>query len=238
MNSATINSLTTLVRARLRLANMNTVSDTDIKSFLRSSLSSLREKLVSKWRDYYVAPPTYIALVANQETYALPEDFRAEHTVFLVYGSGPNKIRTELQPFAMNKFQSYLDATMIQPVWPLAFRIIGRRLLLTPTPSQDYPNAIELWYTPQWQPPLSDVDTIDDVMPNGWERWIELDTCVQIAAALEKPAHFQMYSNMRAETENMVMTAANIRVEDPMVMEDAYEGWGGLGFGNPGSGTL
>lgn len=236
MNSATITSLTALVRERMNLVNMANIDDSTIHSFAYAALASLYERIVSRWKDYYITGPYYLNLLPGQSSYPLPLDFRAMSQVYLTFGSNPTMRRKPLRRFNWNEYQTYQGGGLSTAQWPVMYRIVGRNVLFTPTTSVQYTNAIEFWYTPQYQPPGNINDTIDPVLPNGWERWVEFDMCVQIAARMRIPEFYQMYSQERQAQLELVQAAANVRDEESEVMTDIFEDHGGHFFGTPGSG--
>lgn len=235
-NSATLTSLTAIVRAKLNMTNMLTITDTDIQTFLQDSLSTLYELLVSTWQDWYVIN-TQLSLIANQEGYTLPTNFRAEAAVYLIFQPGTTSVqRQQLRPFQMNQFANTSPGFLTQPQWPIMYRIMNNMIYFTPVPAQAYTNAVDLWYTPQWTPPATVTSPIDANLPQGWERWVVLDTCVAVAAARRLPDYYQMYAGERKEVQAVVLRGATRRDETPQVMTDAYMTGTGWGFGgNPGT---
>jgi hypothetical protein len=227
-NAATVNSLVPIIRSRLNITNLNTITDAEIKVFIRSSMASLYEKIANKHRDYYVIP-WRLSLAANQDKYALPTDFRSAVQVFATFGTGNNLQRLPLDQFTLNKYQTQSVSSLIAPQWPTMYRIMGLTIYFTPTPSTDYNNAIEMWYVPQFRGPVNDDASIDAQMPNGWETWIEYDVCVQIAMRMRLAEYYAMYLKERDTVEHDVMTAVVIRDEQPQYMTDAFDTpWFGL----------
>lgn len=227
-NQATINTLVPVVRARLAQANTATISDADVKTFLRSSCAQLYEIIANRHRDYYVTPYKF-SFATNQDRYPLPADFRSAVQVFVTFGNPPNVQRLPLEQFTLNRYQTRTLSSLLMPQWPTMYRIMGSDIYFTPAPSQNYLNAVELWYVPQWPGIASDDQTIDGTLPNGWERWVEFDTCVQIASRLRWPEYYATYTQERERIEQAVIKAASIRDEQPEYMTDAFDvPWFGL----------
>lgn len=222
MSTATVNSIVSLVRARLNITSVNTVSDADLQSFVLSAHSQLYEKLVSRWKDYYLTGRAIMDLAANTETYPLPADFRANAQVFMRFGTGTNLRRIPLQSCTLSQLSNFPAVYTAAPQWPIRYYLTGMNITFTPIPSQAYNQSIEIWYTPQYRAPTNFAAPFDLVLPNGWERWVELDACVQTAARMRLPEYYQMYANERKAAEDLVITAASIRDEQPQYMTDAY----------------
>ncbi len=219
-NSASVNSLEAIIRARLNLTNLNTISSPEMKLFIRSSLSALYELIANRHRDYYVVPFVF-SLAADQSAYSLPANFRSHTELLLTSGSGTSKTY-----YPLTQAQSPRDfreaSTAVNPAWPTKYRIVGNYVYFSPTPAVAYTNAIEMWYVPQFRGPVTDDVTIDAQLPNGWERWVEFDTCVQVAARMRLAEYFAMYSKERDKVEQAVISAASIRDEQPQYMTDVY----------------
>lgn len=201
------------------MVNLSTVTDTEIQGFLKDSLAALWEMMTSRWRDYYVSTQSY-SLVADTEAYALPADFRAASAVFITNGTGAQKQRIALRPFNLNEFASrnYWSVNTL----PIMYRIMGNQIYFTPIPSTAVSNAVELWYVPQWTPPATVSTTIDSVLPNGWELWVILDTCITIATRMRLLDWVQLFMPQRDKAEQRLILGASIRDETPQQMTDVY----------------
>lgn len=220
-NRATVNSLEAIVRARLNLTNMATISSADLKLFIRSSLAAMYELIANRHRDYYVIPFQF-SLETDQSGYPLPQDFRSHTELLLTSGSTPNKSYTPLTQAQSPRDFRDVAFSIASPAWPSKYRIVGNQIYFAPVPGQRYVNAIEMWYVPQFAGPVNDDQSIDSQLPNGWERWVEFDTCVQVASRMRLAEYFQMYSALRAEVEKAVISAASIRDEQPQYMTDVF----------------
>ncbi len=220
-NSASVNSLEAVVRVMLNLSNLATISSADLKLLIRGSLASMYELIANRHRDYYVVPYPF-SLAADQAAYPLPANFRSHTEVMLTSGSGTTKSYTPLTQAQSPR--DFRDVTLIaSPPWPMKYRIVGNLIYFSPTPGQAYLNAIEMWYVPQFTPPVTDDVSIDAQLPNGWERWVQFDTAVQVAARMRLAEYFTMYSAERDRIEKAVISAASIRDEQPQYMTDVFQ---------------
>lgn len=233
-NQATVTSIARSVRRRLNLVSMNTISDTELKEFVRDSLAQFYEIMVSAWRDYYVGRVVY-TLEANREAYALPDDFRAESSVYITTTSnGSPARRYELDRFNTNQWNNYPLGFFNQNPWPVMFRCMGEQILFTPVASATT-GVVELIYVPQWEAPISDDVTISRTMPNGWELWVIFDVCVSLAVRLRMPELVQMLQMEREKNEKRVRAAMSIRGETAPVMMNQFDQQGGMFWGGGGS---
>lgn len=222
MSTATVNSIVALVRSRLNITSVNTISDVEIQNFILSSHAQLYEKIVSRWKNYYLTGRYVMDLKSLQETYALPADFRANAQVFMRFGTGVNLIRKPLEPINLSELSNRAPIYAIQPQWPVRYFLAGMTITFTPVPSQDFNQSIEIWYTPMYRAPTNFAGPFDLVLPTGWDLLVELDVCVKVAARMRFPEYYQMYSAERKAVEEQVLAASSIRDEQPQYMTDAF----------------
>ena len=229
-NQATLNTLTQSVRRRLNLTNMNTISDAEIKEFLKDSLGALHEILVSRWRDYYVRKAT-ISFAMNQEEYLLPDNFRAMTAVYLTYGQSQaigQQQRLQMSQFNMNQFASWGPDFFVSNPWPVMYRVMGSTtgqgtsIFFTPVPRNAAPGACEIWYVPAFSAPVTDDTTISNFLPNGWELWVIFDTCVYVSARLRLTDFYALMDKERGRAEARLIAGAAIRDETAPTMVDVY----------------
>lgn len=219
-NVANINALVLKVRQRADQINSTTYNDaTELKPWLKDSLAQLYEILVSRWQDYYtIARP--LSLVAGQASYSLPADFRALDSVWMMYNRG--KARVQLDPFEadeMDRLQSP-SGFYSNGIGARKYRIMRNRLWILPVAQVDAANAIEIFYVPQYQPPLLDYSSIDDVLPNGWDELVVLDMLAKMAVK-SRLIDLPSVQAQQAATEKRLIAAASIRSGIAPVMRDA-----------------
>ncbi len=216
-NSQTINSLVALVRTRTDQVNSTTFDDeTDLKPWIRASLAQLYELLTSRWLDYYtISRP--ISLLANQQSYSLPPDFRAMCDVYLLYNAG--KYRERLQVFPPNQLGRYSNENLWRR-WPMFYRIQRNQIFFTPPPDRDLANAIEIMYVPQYKAPLLDFSTIDDILPNGWDEWVVLDVMEKMNIKLR--LDLTPVQQAKAQMAQRLLAASSVRDGEAPQMMDSY----------------
>lgn len=154
--------------------------------------------------------------------------------VYLTSGSAPNIVRVPLRVFNLNEYQNLPPSIYLAPQWPTMYRVMGKQIWFTPLPSQSYTNALEILYIPQFQAPVNDDQPIDTVLPNGWERWVEFDTCVQVAMRMRLAEYYATYMKERDTVESRIVKAVTVRDEQPQYMTDVFATQPFYGFNNPG----
>lgn len=235
-NVANINALVLKVRQRADQINSTTYNDaTELKPWLKDSLAQLYEVLCSRWQDYYtIVRP--LSLVAGQSTYSLPADLRALDSVWMMHNQGKSRVEMQqFEPDEMDRMQGPWSAGLCGNVRAYKYRLMRNRLWILPTPTLDAKNALELFYTPQYQPPLLDYTSIDDVLPNGWEEWVILDMLSKMAVKT-RLIDLSSVETLRAATERRLLAAASIRSGVAPVMRDGTRRkifYGGAGNTTP-----
>lgn len=230
-NSHSVVTLTALIRARTDQTNSTTFDDaTELKPWVKGSLLQLNEILIQQWRDYYIVKKP-LSLIAQQEMYSLPPDFRAMQDVYVLFNQGRSRWRLKL--FSPNRVMR--PGNLISQSAPAAYRILRNQIWFSPIPQRDVFNAIELHYTPHFHPPLLDYSSIDDVLPNGWEEWVVLD----VMEKMNNKLRLDPTQTQRAKQEMLarLMSGTHTRDGEPPVMMDVRNAGVGYFSGVP-SGPL
>lgn len=218
-NIQTINTLVTRVRQRSDQIGSDTFDDqTELKPWIRGSLSQLYEILCQRAVDYYTTCRP-ISLIAGQEAYSLPSDFKQLQDIFVLYNGG--QARQQMRNFGVDEFgalnrPSYNTA-------PLRYRLMRNLLYVQPVPQWDAFNALEMHYTPHYRAPLLDYSTIDEVLPDGWEEWAVLDV-LQKMSVKTRLQNMDDILKSKAQQEARLIAGSSIRDGFAPVMRDAYLG--------------
>lgn len=209
-NTATICSLVTQVRSRADQLLSSTFDDeTEVKPWIRDSLAQLYEQLVSEWQDWAVSVCP-LSIVANQDTYSLPPDFRAMQAVYALYNFGATRV--PLKRF--NTSGNY------DPYGELRYRVENAFLRLQNPPCLSYANCLELHYTPVYQPPLLDYSSIDVNLPRGWEEWVVLDVIEKMRLCMRLDCDYIIAQ--KKDIEARIMRAAFRRDQSVSYVTDVF----------------
>lgn len=215
MNTETINLLVARVRQRSDQINSQTFDDaSELKVWIRGSLAQLYDLLCQRASDYYTTCRP-VSLIAGQEAYSLPSDFKSLADIYALYNGGKNRLR--LRSFDIDDFGA-LNGPMA-PTGDFSYRIMRNLLYVQPTPQVDYYNALELHYVPQYRGPLLDYTSIDDVLPNGWDEWVTLDV-LQKMSVKARLLNMDDIIKSKMQMENRLLTSASIRDAYAPVMRD------------------
>lgn len=215
MNVQTINLLVARVRQRSDQINSQTFDDTsELKVWIRGSLAQLYDMLCLRAADYYTTCRP-LSLIAGQEAYSLPSDFKSLADIYVLYNGG--KQRRRMRSFNIDDFGA-LNGPQA-PNGNFSYRIMRNLLYIQPTPVFDYYNALEVHYTPQYRGPLLDYTSIDEVMPNGWDEWVTLDV-LQKMCVKARLLNMADIIESKKQIENRLLMSASIRDSYAPVMRD------------------
>lgn len=193
------------------------VTETEVKANINRAYQKLVNRLASLGQDYYVRLAK-ADLVANQNLYGLPEDFR-------------KMIRVEIAPesegtrFKAHRIDSnaFGDPGTVVPTNSPVYSIRGKNIDLKPTPSANVTRGLWMWY----------VENVADLADDTDEPNIPLefgDLPIEYAAAKAKARQglFDEASFLMAEFERgldaMTEELVNTNSDDPeqVVIRDTY----------------
>lgn len=237
MNSQSVNSLVLAARRLTNQVNVPTFTDDEIREYVHASCAQMYEITVAAYNDYYTER-YYIDLIANKEAYDLPSDFRSLNAVYSTQ-TGPGT-RWMLKPYTATEYARY-SINFVNPQWPFMYRLRRNKLFLLPVPAVNRLQGLEVWYTPQYQRPLSNDQPFDSVLPNGFEEWVVYDVAIKMATKMRLEDLGGMLIDERAKIEKRVIGGLAIRSSDPPRMVDLADNnfwfpWNG-GANGSGGGT-
>ena len=228
-NSSTVNSLLLEIRQRTDRVNATNLDDeTELKPWIRKSASHLYELMVKGGDDWYTVS-SVLSLVAGQDTYTLPADFRHMVQVYMFYNAG--KYRRPIDTFTARQKAGSMYPTY-NDYWWMRYKLQRNKIIFTPVPGNSITNAVELNYVPQYVEPDSDEAPFDDVLPNGWEEWVVLDVCIKIRTKQRQDTADMRQD--RAAMERLIIVGSAYRDSGLQMMTDMDSPYyTGLGFGAP-----
>ena len=229
-NDATLNTLVTRLRTRGDVVGSSSFDDiTELKPWIKGSLSQLHEMLVQRWNDFY-ARQCSLSLIAGQESYSLPSDFRMLQECFLYSGYGSTRLR--LKSFNSEELGQFAPGSSC---YGMRYRVMRSALYFMPAPPQTVYNAICLLYTPHFRAPLLDYSPIDDVFPNGWEEWVVLDVLQKMNVKV-RLLNMDDILKSKSMVEDRVLRGATFRDSDAPRMRNRYATGGFYSSGGTASG--
>lgn len=177
MRTFTFGQLKQRSRERADMVNSQFISNSELESLVNESATELYDLLVTTLgADYYVEELAF-PLVANQDTYPLPNDFYKMAGVDLISGSGKP---LTVKPFMFQERNRYNNSLIYDAstdgVLRLRYRIVGNNIRFIPDVRANY--SVSLWYHPACPVMTNDVDTFDGI--NGYEELVILLTAMKM----------------------------------------------------------
>lgn len=211
-STQTINSLIARIRQRSDQLNSATFDDeTELKPWLRGSLSQLYDIINQRAKDYYTTARP-ISLMAGQEAYSLPSDFRSLADLWVLQNGGTQRL--QMRNFGPDEF-GQINAGDYR------YRLMRNLLFIQPVPAADAFNALEMHYVPQYRAPLLDYSPIDEVLPDGWEEWAVLDV-LQKMSIKTRLQNMDDILKSKAQIEARLIASSAIRDGFAPVMRDGH----------------
>jgi len=182
-----------------------TVTLTSVKRNLNRGYKKIVNRVVALNQDYYLRLAK-ADLVANQSTYALPEDFKRLRRLDISFDG-----TTRSKGVRIDRQTLYDPMSSVSEASPL-YSLISDGIELYPTPVSDVTNGLWLWY----------VENVSDMVADDAEANVPLgydDLCIDYAVGMAKmtqgePEEGQLYNgNFAVGLEAMTQEQAT-RADD------------------------
>lgn len=170
-----------------------------LRDYINAGLSELHDILTNHHGEEYFRSSTTFSVTSASESYALPADFYKAIAVYHQISSRRHRI------------------DRWQPT-----EISGART--TPLSS----GTVEMWYVPMFKRLTKDPETVDAVLPDGWEDFVALHAACRLLGREESDTSFVMQERERQRLRITSMVAPRDSGE-PDSVGDYYGRWD-LGF--------
>lgn len=193
-----------------------------VYEYINQGMANLWGDLVTASEDYGRSVDT-VTLVSGTEEYAIPSDYLKTLKVFALSGGQ----RYRLRRFTLNDLEHLQDGTagvILADGTNLQYRIIGKKLWVTPKPTG---GTIEHWYVPE--APQYDVtntaDVIDTIFPVGWPDYITTFAAFRLLVREDSSAAAGIGA-LHSEAKRAILEQIGERdLGEPHVVSDAYRRW-------------
>lgn len=177
--SITLSELRTQSRQRADMENSEFVTDSELNSYINSSIAELHDILIQSYgADYRVKSVEFTT--TSSDSYEL-SSIITDNDFYKLNGVDAKlngSIWTTLFPFNFNErnkhqttgLYSYLGVTSLR------YRVVGSKIYLSPTP--DNATAMRVWYTPVATKLTIDADTLDDL--NQYAEYVIVDAAIKM----------------------------------------------------------
>lgn len=240
--SITLSALRTQIRQRCDKEDSEFVTDSEVTSYINSSIAELHDILVQSYGgDYFVEQITFTT-VANKTDYLLSDIVVGSGTLqdvfFKLHGIDAklNAAATADEDedadatangdpyFALQKF-NFNERNRFQTGSPwtvmglanIRYRIVGSKIILTPAP--DANTTIRAWYVPKAPLLADDADELDDI--NYWSEYVIADVCIKILQKEESDT--TVFERQKVALKRRIEEAAQARdASQPDSISDIY----------------
>lgn len=205
----TLSELRTACRQRADMENSNFITDSELNSYINSSIAELHDLLVQSYgEDYYVKDVTFTS-TPQQEEYDLSTVI-TDNDFYKLRGLDAKLNGDDwftLQRFNFNernRFQNfgvwdYLGITNVR------YRLLGNKVRFSPAPDSQI--QIRIWYIPVAEKLSADSDELADF--NQYSEYVITDTCIKMLAKEESDA--SVFIAQKADLKRRIEEAANNR---------------------------
>lgn len=205
----TLSELRTACRQRADMENSNFITDSELNSYINSSIAELHDILVQSYgEDYYVKDITFTS-TAQQEEYDLTtvitdDDFYKLRGIDAKLNGDDWFTLQRFNFNERNRFQNfgvwdYLGITNVR------YRLLGNKVRFSPAPDSEI--QIRIWYIPVAEKLSADSDELRDF--NQYSEYVITDACIKMLAKEESDA--SVFIAQKADLKRRIEEAANNR---------------------------
>lgn len=212
----TLADLRTQSRQRSDMENSKFVSDTELTSYINSSIAELHDIMIQSYgNDYFVIPFTFNTTI-GQSTYALPDGFYKLHGVDVKL-NGQNF--TTVKKFNFNERNRFNETVLwnVLGIPSIRYRIIGNNIVFSPIPDTDV--EVQLWYTPVATKLVADADVLDDL--NQYAEYVITDAAIKMMQKEESDVTV-LAAQKTALLQRITYASQNRDAGEPESVQDVY----------------
>jgi len=201
LNTVTLGQLRESVKRKADMEDSDFISDQEFNELINSALSRTHDLLVNTYEDYFLQK-ALLHIEAGREEYILPDDLLKLKGVFYL-GSGNSKYMLKTWELDDLQFDDMVAATTVlfdSGVENLRYRMFGNKIVFFPVPTKS--GDCEIWYVPQFKKLEEDNDSVEWVLPIGWEDYTKY-LAVSMALAIEESDN-RFWTFMAQEEERRI----------------------------------
>lgn len=179
----TLDNLIDSVRQRADLQGSQFITDTEITSYLNSSLAELYGLIIDSFENYYVTSLQF-TLQAGDDGYVLPADFFKELRIDRSYSGSPavqNYDWIRLQRINIKDEANYNSTPLRSLYYPRIFGYVLYGTKIKIVPRSEIAGTYQLLYYPSYIDLVNRTDVATQIGPVGqhWEEFAIIDTCIK-----------------------------------------------------------
>lgn len=179
----TLDNLIDSVRQRADLQGSQFITDTEITSYLNSSLAELYGIIIDSFENYYVTSLQF-TLQAGDDGYTLPADFFKELRIDRSYSGSPavqNYDWIRLQRINIKDEANYNSTPLRSLYYPRIFGYVLYGTKIKIVPRSEIAGTYQLLYYPVYTDLVNRTDVATQIGPAGqhWEEYAIIDACIK-----------------------------------------------------------
>jgi hypothetical protein len=207
----TLAQLRTNARNRADMSNSSFISDSELNSYINSSIAELKDLLISAYdSDYDVQSVTFSATTGT-DSYALPNgtNYSAAPAFYKLKGVDIQEGSEwkSLKPFNFNERNRKTK---------LRYRLVGDNIMFSNLESN---YTVKLWYIPVATTLTLDADTLNDL--NKFSEFVEISAAIKMLQKEESDITSLMADREKQE-QRIIRMAQNRDVGQPESVSDIY----------------
>lgn len=200
----TLAELRTQSRQRADQENSEFVSDSELTSYINSSVAELHDLLVQSYGSDYFLELNEFSTVANQQDYDLAADFYKLRGVDAKLNGSDFFTLKRFNFNERNRFEGF-GIWSLTGIAHVRYRLMGNKLRLSPMPDTNV--DIKVWYIPVATKLVADGDTLDDL--NQFAEYVIVDATIKMLQKEESDV--TVLFAQKAELKRRIETAAQNR---------------------------
>lgn len=212
----TLSELKTQSRHRADMENSEFVSDSELTSYINSSVSELHDILTQAYSSDYNIDLYEFTTTNDQEDYDLPSDFYKVRGVDAQLNGSDWFTLTTFNFNERNRFEKF-GAWSLLGIASVRYRVVGDKLRFSTIP--DKQTSLRLWYVPVATELVDNTDTLNNY--NGYHEYIIVDVAIKML--MKEESDVTMLSQKKMELKRRIEEAANNRdVGSSESVQDVY----------------
>ncbi len=171
----TLGELRTQSRQRADAEDSNFIKDSELNSYINSSIAELHDILVQSYSSDYFIDLSEFNTVQDQADYPLPADFYKVRGVDAMLNGADWFTISTFNFNERNRFEKF-GVWSLLGIGNVRYRLVGSNLRFNPVPDKTTP--IRLWYIPVAETLVADGDVLNNV--NGYEEYVIVDAAIKM----------------------------------------------------------
>ena len=215
--TVTLSQLRTQSRQRADMENSEFVTDSELNTYINSSIAELHDLLIAAYDSDYSVSTVSFNTASGTSSYALPNgtNYSAAAELYKLRGVDIRRNNDDwltLETFNFNERNRTGEGGIY-----MRYRMVGANLVLSPDPDGTY--EVKLWYIPVATKLTLDADTLRDL--NQYSEYVVVDAAIKMLQKEESDVSVLM-AQKAALSQRITDMAQNRDAGRPESVSDIY----------------